>query len=232
MKNCNHCGSSFTPQKGLINFCSLSCRSSRIHSAETKAKISNSVKSNYSSKPTLIEDAKIRLTGTKHTTETKHKISKKIKLMYLENPELIEQAKIHGSKATISDTGRKKLRQLALDNNLGGNNSKRSLRYKLQNGGTVYLQSSYEIALAKSLDENNIAWIRPQSVTWIDEQQITHKYYPDFYLPEFNVYLDPKNDYLIQKDFLKIKSVRDQNGINILMFGKEYLDWENLKTLL
>lgn len=26
---------------------------------------------------------------------------------------------------------------------------------------------------------------------------IKHTYTPDFYLPEYNVYLDPKNDYLI-----------------------------------
>ena len=42
-KSCNKCGNKFTPQKGLLNFCSLSCRNSRNFSAE--AKLKKSIKS-------------------------------------------------------------------------------------------------------------------------------------------------------------------------------------------
>lgn len=44
MKKCKKCGKEFNPTKGLINYCSISCRNTRIHSEETKQKISNSVK--------------------------------------------------------------------------------------------------------------------------------------------------------------------------------------------
>jgi 5-methylcytosine-specific restriction endonuclease McrA len=42
-KSCNKCGNEFTPAKGLLNFCSLSCRNSREFSAE--AKLKKSIKS-------------------------------------------------------------------------------------------------------------------------------------------------------------------------------------------
>lgn len=52
-----------------------------------------------------------------------------------------------------------------------------------------------------------------------------HRYTPDFYLPEYDIYLDPKNDYLINNinpslgynDVEKIKKVSTQNNIKILI---------------
>jgi hypothetical protein len=44
MKNCKKCGNSFEPQKGLLNYCSLECRNSRIWSDEDKLKKSESAK--------------------------------------------------------------------------------------------------------------------------------------------------------------------------------------------
>ena len=43
---CNKCKKEFTPSKGLVNYCSLSCRNSRIVSNDTKLKISNKLKNN------------------------------------------------------------------------------------------------------------------------------------------------------------------------------------------
>lgn len=99
-------------------------------------------------------------------------------------------------------------------------------------GNNVFLQSSYEVRLANSLNSNNVVWIRPAYFNWIDENNKKHKYFPDFYLPQYDTYLDPKNKLLLERDFIKIKTVRDQNGINVLMFGKDHLEWDNLKTLI
>lgn len=70
----------------------------------------------------------------------------------------------------------------------------------------IMLDSSWELALAKRLDDKNIKWIRPSAIPWIDKNGITHNYFPDFYLPEHNLLLDPKNPYAIkvQKDKLDI----------------------------
>jgi len=45
MKNCKKCNNQFEPTKGLINYCSLKCRNSRVWTEEDKLKKSNSAKS-------------------------------------------------------------------------------------------------------------------------------------------------------------------------------------------
>jgi len=43
--NCKKCGNKFEPSKGLLNYCSMSCRNSRERSDEVKQKISSTMKS-------------------------------------------------------------------------------------------------------------------------------------------------------------------------------------------
>lgn len=135
----------------------------------------------------------------------------------------------------ISESRLSKLSAIAKKRNFGGyqKNAGRSKgEYVFDSFNVVtYLQSSFEVQLAKSLNDNNVTWYRPGPLKWVDENNLPHLYYPDFYLPELDVYLDPKNDYLIQKDFFKIKSVRDQNNVNVLVFGKPHLQWDNLKYI-
>lgn len=57
----------------------------------------------------------------------------------------------------------------------------------------ILLESSWEENIAKFLDEHEIKWIRPKFIRWIDHEGTPRLYYPDFYLPDFNLYLDPKN---------------------------------------
>ena len=70
----------------------------------------------------------------------------------------------------------------------------------------VLLDSSWELALAQRLDELNVKWIRPEPIQWHDENGTAHHYFPDFYLPEFDLYLDPKNPAAVkaQKEKLEI----------------------------
>jgi hypothetical protein len=79
-------------------------------------------------------------------------------------------------------------------------------KYEKLDGSIVILDSSWEVALAKRLDKQNIEWIRPEPLEWSDENGIIHNYFPDFYLPKFDVYLDPKNPQAIkvQKNKLQI----------------------------
>ena len=49
-----------------------------------------------------------------------------------------------------------------------------------------------------------VEWERPIPLNWMDSEGVKHRYYPDFYLPEYNIYLDPKNSYLMKKDEEKI----------------------------
>ena len=79
MVNCKKCGNEFEPKKGLINFCSIECRNSRIWSDDDKTKKSNSAKKSNKVKeaaknraPILVETwAKIKV---KREEERKQKI--------------------------------------------------------------------------------------------------------------------------------------------------------------
>ncbi len=93
--------------------------------------------------------------------------------------------------------------------------------YKKYKYNEVWMDSNWEIKLAKWLDKNQIKWIRDRKICqflWTDNLGIKRRYYPDFYLPQLNVYLDPKNKYLIEKDKDKIKRVIKENKI-ILFWG-------------
>jgi len=72
----------------------------------------------------------------------------------------------------------------------------------------VLLDSSWELALAQRLDELNVKWIRPNPVQWQDEEGTFHHYFPDFYLPEFDLYLDPKNPAAIKAQKKKLEILK------------------------
>ena len=87
---------------------------------------------------------------------------------------------------------KQKLREHALRNGLGGFHMRRGIYY---NG--IKLDSSYEVLLAEDFDKNNVRWIRPTRFLY-RINDVDHYYTPDFYLPDYDVYLDPKNDFLIE----------------------------------
>lgn len=131
-----------------------------------------------------------------------------------------------------TDESKKKLSKIAKKNGLGGHTSKKSIHYMQKDGTSVYLQSNYEVTVAQDLDLNDINWVRPEPLIWVDENNESHRYYPDFYLTDFNVYLDPKNDYLIKKDKRKIELVMKQNNVKVLVLDINNLTWNKIKTLL
>ena len=77
----------------------------------------------------------------------------------------------------------------------------------------ILLDSSWELALAKRLDFLNIVWERPLPIKWTDEDNIEHNYFPDFYLPEYDIYLDPKNPqaFKVQRNKIKILDITYNN---------------------
>jgi len=74
----------------------------------------------------------------------------------------------------------------------------------LYNG--ILLDSTWELVLAKRLEELSINWIRPEPIPWTDKQGRIHNYFPDFYLFEHDLFIDPKNKHAanVQKDKIKI----------------------------
>lgn len=99
----------------------------------------------------------------------------------------------------------------------------RSIRdYTKKDGTIVKLDSSWEEALAKRLDELNISWIRPDPIKWIDENGLQRNYFPDFYLTEYDLYLDPKNPIAYKNQINKINVLlRTYNNVQFLTTLKE-----------
>jgi hypothetical protein len=98
--------------------------------------------------------------------------------------------------------------------------------------GKVWLESSWEFKVAQSLDENKIKWIRPSPIPWVNNLGIDKKYYPDFYLTDYNTYLDPKNNFCQQTDAEKIQKVKKLISQKLLILNKNELSWESIKQLI
>ena len=118
---------------------------------------------------------------------------------------------------------RQKLSRLAKERKLGGY---RPHPNKGEWYRGIYFDSKWEVAVAKSLDENNIEWERPKiGFVWTD---CGKKYYPDFFLPQFNIFLDPKNSFLRKKDSLKIEESQKRNGIRVIVLTEFQLNWSEI----
>lgn len=145
------------------------------------------------------------------------------------NPNRVEYK---GHPHTVEE--KKHLSDLAKKQGFGGWHTSRSFDY---NG--ISLDSSYELKFAEDLDKNKIKWSRPKPLLYrLNDEE--HRYYPDFYLDDYDVYVDTKNDYLINHvnpkygitDVEKISLVSQQNNVKIYILDKDNLLWSSLNLLL
>ena len=164
---------------------------------------------------------------TKDTDERIRKITE-TKKRKIESGELIYEGHPH------TEETKKHLSECAKKRNLGGWYSSKKFLY---NG--ITLQSRYEVDFAKNLDENNIKWTRPEPFYYTLNGS-EHRYYPDFYIESLDVYVDPKNDFLINHvnphfgitDAEKIQLVEQQNNIKIVILNKNELTYNDLLVKL
>jgi hypothetical protein len=63
------------------------------------------------------------------------------------------------------------------------------------------------------LDLKGIHWIRPGSLDWVDEDSNVRQYYPDFYLKDYKLYLDPKNEYCMKLGKVKMLYIEKRYNI-------------------
>lgn len=74
----------------------------------------------------------------------------------------------------------------------------------------VMLDSSWELILAQKLDADGVKWLRPNPLLYEDKKGTKRHYFPDFYLPDFDVYLDPKNPAAFVSQQEKIDCLKEQ----------------------
>lgn len=87
---------------------------------------------------------------------------------------------LKGRETPISIEGRRALSEAAKKRGLGGYrpHPNKGMYYK-----DVWFDSSWEVKVAQSLDENNVKWERPRiGFIWNDKG---NRYFPDLFLPEY-----------------------------------------------
>jgi len=108
-------------------------------------------------------------------------------------------------------------------------NAGRSKKFRVVDsfGKSTTLQSSYELQCAEILDKLNIKWVRPKALKYDNGKN----YFADFYLTNYNIWLDPKNPYKAKLDEEKINKVKEQNNINLYVILNEELTEDYIKGL-
>lgn len=101
------------------------------------------------------------------------------------------------------------------------------------NKGEIFVaESSYEVRLSEILNSLNIYWNRPSFFWYTDKKGNKRRYYPDFYLSEYDLYLDPKNEYLIKTDIDKIIKTAKENKIRIVVIGEDRINESYIKNMV
>ena len=85
-------------------------------------------------------------------------------------------------------------------------------------GTTVSMDSTWEVACAKRLDELGVRWIRNPSIKlkYTTRGRRARNYIPDFYLPDHDVYIEVKG-YWTDAARHKMKSVQEKNPVKIII---------------
>ena len=104
----------------------------------------------------------------------------------------------------------------------------KKFRVKDSFNNEVVLQSTYELECSEILNRLGIDWIRPKHLKYANDK----KYFADFYLPDYEIYLDPKNDYKAKLDEDKINSVIEINNVKVFILTKDKITENYIKMLV
>jgi hypothetical protein len=218
-KYCKKCNNSLEYHQRNYKFCSTSCAALHNNTLRDPRSEESREKSRKAMTPALHSKIKFCICKFCLISFIWNSVSKGSKMFC--------SRKCHSNYSSIGKS------DLAKKRGLGGVRQSKKILY---NG--VHLGSSYELTIAKSLDEHSIKWIIPKRIPYIDPFGKERTYAADFFLPKYNLYLDPKNDFLINNvnptygftDAEKIKCVMIQNNIKILIISKPHLSWNSISN--
>lgn len=109
---------------------------------------------------------------------------------------------------------REKIRRGALESN-HQRVYKKTHEFIDKRGRKFKFDSTWEDTLAIRLDDLDINWDRPHPIKYELNGKF-HNYFPDFYLPDYDLYLDPKNSYAIKMQLPKLEVVSKMINLIIL----------------
>lgn len=145
----------------------------------------------------------------------------------------MKESYLNGKRVTAGAAlwSKKKRSEVAKIKGCGGyrENAGRSKKYKVVDsfGKVTTLQSSFELRCCKLLEEMKISWIRPKALKYDGRN-----YFADFFLTDYNIYLDPKNAYKARIDKVKINKVIEQNKVTLFVLLEEQLTKEYIASLV
>lgn len=93
------------------------------------------------------------------------------------------------------------------------------LTYESKKQGTIKLDSSWELIVAKRLDELNLNWYRPNiRLPYVDNDGVEKGYYPDFYVKDYKCFIEVKHPYFVEE--------QNKNGkIDYLKSHYDFIFW-------
>lgn len=140
------------------------------------------------------------------------------------------QMEAEGHKFTFNmpESAKEKLSIIACERLAKHSKYTKNVEYKFG----VILESSFEVRVAEILDKLGVIWERVrQGYAW-DDNGKKRRYIPDFYLPKQNIFLDPKNDFLIKKDKRKIESAMEMNNMKVVVLSNDLINEEFIELLV
>jgi hypothetical protein len=193
---CKNCSNKISFEKQINNFCNKTCSATynnkiRVVSQETKKKTSKA------------------LTGRKYPGRGNGQINNGRKIFEIKCKICDKLSYVNWRKKNHKTCGSLECKQTAIMEGRSYQNGKRKTIpfFNPFDNVEVKLESSWELQIAELLNEKNIHWSRPKPIKWIDENNKNRLYYPDFYLPKHEVFLDPKNPFCMKQDELKMAEI-------------------------
>lgn len=201
---CKECNVSLTFEKRNNTYCSFSCRATaqnRIRKnngwtqpAESKEQTSLSLKKFYNENPG-------------HASKSIKKYRSFCNVCF-SNCSVCNTTIIHRGKTPVRKTCSRECQIHASVGNRTYTNGRRlNIYYTTKQGDIVLLESRWELKIAETLDKLDIRWIRPKPISYT-LNNVSRLYYPDFYLPDYKLYLDPKNPTCVNQSIDKMDIVQ------------------------
>ena len=99
--------------------------------------------------------------------------------------------------------------------------------YKKVNGETIKCQGTWELAFAKWADESGLLFETHKGrITYLDIHESSRLYYPDFYIYEWDAYVDIKNEYHFNLQKEKFECIYKSNpDINLEILRRSDLEF-------
>lgn len=129
--------------------------------------------------------------------------------------------------------------------NIMFNNCKKSSYFNDHQNEIVYFDCGWERKIALFLDDYEIRWIRANKnkhnlykkyiedkliFRYIETDGTIHHYFPDFYLPDYDIYLDPKCEEVKEIQYHKLNYIKNYN-LNLIIGDVPYVQNELIRMI-